>query len=64
MRCKNGTGVICALSNISALVTITELDRFVYTGGCARWYGSPVTTYMRCYVLRYSVDDRDMPLAV
>ena len=25
---------------------------------------SPVTTYMRCYMLRYSVDDRDMPLAV
>lgn len=52
------------LSNISVLVTIAELDRFVYTSGRAGWYGSPVATYMRCYVLRYSVGDRDMPFAV
>lgn len=40
------------LSDISVLVTIAELDRFVYTGGCARGYGSPEATYMRCYMLR------------
>ena len=52
------------LSNISALVTISELDRFVYTSGCARGYGSPVATYVRRYMLRYSVGDGDIPLAV
>jgi hypothetical protein len=52
------------LSNIGTLVTVAELNRFVYTGGRARGYGSPVATYMRCYMLRYPVGERDMPLAV
>jgi hypothetical protein len=54
------------LSDISSLVTIAELDRFVYTGGRAGGYGSPVATYMRSYMhrYRYPVGDRDVPLAV
>jgi hypothetical protein len=52
------------LSNIGVLVTIAELDGFVYTSGRAGGYGSPVATYVRCYMLRYSTGDRDIPLAV
>jgi hypothetical protein len=39
------------LSNISVLVTIAELNRFVYTSGRAGGYGSPEATYVRCYTV-------------
>jgi hypothetical protein len=41
------------LSKIGTLVTVTEFDSFVYTGGRARGYSSPEATYMRCYGLSF-----------
>jgi hypothetical protein len=55
---RHGGDMHRTLSDISVLITIAELYRFVYTSGRAGWYGSPVATYVWCYMLRYSVGDR------
>jgi len=63
-RGNDAGGGARTLSDIGTLVTITEFDRFMYTGGRARGYSSPEATYMRCYMPGSQVDDRYMPLAV
>jgi hypothetical protein len=61
---RHGGDMCRTLSNIGVLITIAELDRFVYTSGRAGGYGSPVATCVWCYMLSYSLGDRGIPLAV